>query len=349
MFLFKRLSSFYEPPTGLIKDPRTVEEKEKDFLADEILSFAPVKWTEKPRNQWRRFEIFDQGQSSSCVGQTIAKLMGIDNFLEEGKWVRYSARDLYSQRKNKPNPGAWAQDIAHIAYKKGASLEQLMPSEKRNEEQMNDDSDGKTIDEQIALVGKAGGYVSFEFSFDKVASVIEQTKKGVAISCWFNPGDWNSAIVQTRKNGVYGHLVAVVDYTLYQGRKALIFDNSWGSSWGFGGQGVLLEGNHEGVRNFALYLQDLKNTWRDEEKQIIKPRANFQRDLIFGMRNVDVIVLQECLKYEELFPINTLSTGFYGNITAKAVLEFQKKYGLPFTDGRKVDKITRDKLNELYK
>ena len=100
MNLFKRFSRFYNPPgTGLIEDQRPVKEQERDYHAEEMMTAVPVDWVEKDPSQWRKFPIFDQDGSGSCVGQTVAKLLGIENFVEEGKFVRFSARDIYSKRK----------------------------------------------------------------------------------------------------------------------------------------------------------------------------------------------------------------------------------------------------------
>ena len=103
----------------------------------------------------------------------------------------------------------------------------------------------------------------------------------------------------------------------------------------------------------AISFKPLKNTWRSEMDRP-KPKYKFERDLVFGVRNNDVAMLQECLKYEELFPINVPSTGLYLNITAKAVLAFQLKYNVaPIEElialkGRRVGPKTRQALNKIF-
>ena len=324
-------------------------------MAEEVLSFVAPKWVEKTPAQWRKFPIFNQAQSGSCVGQTYSKLLGVENVLEEGKWVHFSARDIYSQRSIKPAFGMHSQEAADICYKKGVTIEQLMPSQNLPEIEMNKEHDRKEIDKQIALVGKAGGYLSLPFDFDKLASVMEQTKKAIAIACWFNSGDWSSAEVMTRAGGTYGHLVALVDYCLWKGKKALVFDNSWSQNWGYNGQGIIVEGKHLGVRDYCVYLQDLHNNWRDVGIIIEKPKYVFKINLNFGMRNNDVIALQDALKYFECFPIETQSTGYYSVITAKAVLKWQLQYKVDSEEeliklnGRHFGPKSISKINELLK
>lgn len=352
LFFIKKKSLMKNLGTGCLKDPRTQEEKQLDFRSEEVLSSAPVVWREKPRSEWRKFPIFNQSTSGSCVGQTYAKLLGVENFLEEGKWVDYSARDIYSQRLNKPNIGMWSHDAADICYKKGVTLEQLMPSQGLDESAMNREDDRKEIDKQIALVGKSDGYLSLPFTFDGIANIIDKTRKAVSLVAWFNPGDWNTAEVMTREGGAYGHLVAAVDYTLYKGKKAIIFDNSWGEAWGWGGQGFIKEGNHYGVRDYCTYLKDLSNNWRDGV-EVVKPKFVFHKNLELGMRNNDVIALQNALKFFECFPQDSESTGYYGQITARSVLKWQREYKvdgeevLASLEGKKFGPKSRAAMNQL--
>jgi hypothetical protein len=85
-----------------------------------------------------------------------------------------------------------------------------------------------------------------------------------------------------------------------------------------------------------------------------KPKHTFKNIMKMGERNDDIKALQDCLKYEGLFPVNTESTGYYGAITVKAVLEFQIKYNVALPDelnqlaGRQAGLKTLAKLNELY-
>jgi hypothetical protein len=51
---------------GLIPDPRSEEEKLKDYRAEEVLAaFVPIEWKEKPESEWRKYPIFNQDYSSS--------------------------------------------------------------------------------------------------------------------------------------------------------------------------------------------------------------------------------------------------------------------------------------------
>ena len=95
MFLKKKFG------TGALKDKPDM----RDYDLREIASAPIVSWTEK--TDFKSFPIFNQSQSSSCVAQATAKLLGIENYLEEGKFVSLSARDIYSRRINYPLEGMY--------------------------------------------------------------------------------------------------------------------------------------------------------------------------------------------------------------------------------------------------
>ena len=341
------------PFKEVLDDPRTTEEKERDYRAEEIRPLTAPVWVEKPRSIWRKFPIFDQDQSGSCVGQSVAKLLGIENHLEEGKFVHLSARDIYSRRSNKPMPGMWFQNAMEIGYKYGATIEQLMPSQKMNEGQMNNDSDRKVSDEQIALVLKGGNYVSLPINIDAIASIYPKPIV-IGVKFWYDEYNRPDPKVLRTGNPPYHHAIAKVDYTIYNGKRCLVIDDSWGLNTGWEGQRVISEDWFKSGRiSAAWYFEDLRNDWRDLEGGA-RPKHRFDKDLVLGMRNNDVIALQDCLKWENLFPTNQTSTGYYGGITAKAVLDFWIKYGIAtqqeidILQGKRVGVKTRARLNELF-
>ena len=105
--------------SGAIIDTRLKEKKLKDFKFEEIVANVnPVNWIEKTPDQWRKFPIFQQNGSGSCVAQTEAKELGIMRWLKDGIYVHFSATDIYQQRANKPSAGMNAADarMAQIKY-----------------------------------------------------------------------------------------------------------------------------------------------------------------------------------------------------------------------------------------
>jgi ABC-type transport system substrate-binding protein len=94
---------------------------------------------------------------------------------------------------------------------------------------------------------------------------------------------------------------------------------------------------------------------RIREKVIKKePSFQFKSDLRVGSRGKEVKELQKCLaKFPEIYPSREI-TGYFGNLTKKAVKAFQEKFkddilkpfGLEEGTGE-VKKKTREKLNEV--
>lgn len=150
------------------------------------------------------------------------------------------------------------------------------------------------------------------------------------------------------------HSVAAVDYTLYNGKKALIIEDSWGLDSGIEGQRVITEDFFNARCWFAAHFMNF--AFEDQTADPQKPHYVFNRDLEFSPTvaygDKDVIALQDILKYEGLFPKNIESTGYFGSITRDAVGDFQVKHGVVAPGGEGYGRVgprTRAKLNELYK
>jgi len=349
MFWFlKRKTNVNIEKLGAIPDPRTKEEKDDDYLAKEILfSYAPVEWREKNEDEWSKFPIFFQNRSSSCIAQAVAKALGIENFIEEGKFVHYSARDIYSRRKNYPSEGMYFQDGMSIGHKEGATFEQLMPSQGMSESLMNDSADRTPLTEIAAKIGKGGNYVSLPIDIDAIASIIEYQKKGVVIGVRFGPNEWDREVPQVLGNDKrYGHGVCATNAILYNGKKALVIEDSWGTSKGKDGRRIVTKDWFDAKRiTYAGYYKFFKNDGLSDQE---KPKHNFKNNLYYGMeKEPEVVILQECLSYLKFFPSDIDFTGNFYNITRTAVKAFQTSVGIEPVKGY-VGPLTRAKLNELF-
>ena len=83
--------------SGVVDDNRSEVEKLSDFKQSELVSsYVAPKWQEKTLDQCRNFPIFNQDGSGSCVAQTMAKLLGINYFIDNGDYVHFSATDRKS-------------------------------------------------------------------------------------------------------------------------------------------------------------------------------------------------------------------------------------------------------------
>jgi len=144
------------------------------------------------------------------------------------------------------------------------------------------------------------------------------------------------------------HSVTAVDWCLINGKKSIIVEDSWGPNFGFSGQRVIDEDFFNARNWYSGYLMN----FRFEAQPVSqKPQYTFNIDLEFGMTSDEVKALQDCLRWERLFPSNAQSTGYFGAVTKKAVQDFQIKYGVTTAGSAGYGRVgpkTRAKLNEIF-
>lgn len=311
---------------GALPDQRSEAEQAKDFKFEEIVaSVAPVNWTEKISTSWRKFPIFNQDGSGSCVAQTMAKIMGVMYWLKNGVYVHFSATHIYQRRSNKPAGGMAGVDAFEIA-KKGATLEVLTPSQDMSDVQM----DGIKIEqykEDVGQIFKLGNYILGPIKdIETVASIIQQTGKAVMVWYYFTYAEWTDVPEVKESNLDLGgnrtvrHSVTAVDFTLYKGKKCLIIEDSWGPNFGKGGQRIITEDFHK-VRNwFVGHPMNFKF-----EEPVVPPVLiyKFTKTMKQGDQNNEVKELQLFLQKLGMFPANSATTGYFGAVTKKAVVAFQ--------------------------
>ena len=365
--------------SGALIDVRPEEEKENDYHFGEIVAAAnPVSWVEKPQSAWRKFPIFNQDGSGSCVAQTLAKLLGILYWLKNQLYVHFSATHIYQRRSNKPSGGMAGVDAFNIA-RKGVTLEELVPSQNMADPQM-DGAEIPQYKQDVGSVFKIGNYVSLPIKdIDTIASVIQTTNKAVMVWFYFKSDEWSDVpTVKYPDLNLYAgdtnrHSVTAVDFVLYQGKKALIIEDSWGQFFGLNGQRVITEDFFRARNWFAAYPINFAfddQTQPQPQPVPVKPKYAFTKPLVFILwdnaknqpanmalhesQKTDVVALQNILKYEGHFPSNVTSTGYYGSITAKAVYAFQVAHKVaPLSEldslrGRRVGEKTIKALNEIY-
>ena len=336
---------------GALDDPRIREEKLKDFRFEELVTAPPlIDWTEKPKEKWRSYPVRNQNGAGSCVSYSKALELGILNELEEEEFVLLSARDVYTRRSNQGSAGMWGQDANQICIKDGATLETLMPSDNKNETEINKTDDRKPHKEVVGKIFRAKNWIALPFEMNSIASILK-TGKGVNLFFKFNYSEWNRP-VPVLSNQVLDchHSVVAIDYTWYNGKRALIIQDSWGLKNTYEGRRVISEDWLNPVFrriNWASYFEDLCNWDLLKKEDLTKPKWRFEKDLWFGLKNNDVIMLQDALKWLDLFPKTQISTGFFGGITRDSVKKFQIKYGIEPVEGY-VGKITRARLNEIF-
>lgn len=362
-----------DPGTGANLDTRPETERQKDHsFVETVASANVVNWVEKPENQWRKFPEQNQNGSSSCVAQTVKKCLGIMYWLKHGTFVRFSATHIYQRRSNRPAGGMFGVEAFDLAMK-SITLEELVASESMTDGQM----DSKKVENYHDEVGKVftiGGHLgTLNGDIDNIASIIQTTGKGVMVWFYFTAAEWSKLIpvvevglIDERDHRALRHSVTAVDYTLYKGKKALIIEDS--AHFGGLSRRIITEDFFKKRHYFGRYPMNFRFQGAVSTN---KPTYNFSPTKILSfiplnsagqisdpVKNAaqknDVIALQNILKFEGLFPSNVESTGYFGSMTAKWVLAFQKKHNvdsdasLDPLQGRTVGPKTISVLNQLY-
>jgi hypothetical protein len=341
---------------GAIRDYRSREDKKKDILFKEIVaSTSPVEWEEKKPKEWRSFPIRNQNGSGSCVAMTMAKLLGILEWQRGGEFVEFSASDIYQRRSNKnwgDGQGMIGTDAFDIARKYGATLEQFMPSMNLTEKQINE-VPRKEYHERIGSAFTIDNYVQFtpKTSFEEIASTIQKTEKGVMVWFKFDYKEWSDIPEVIVTNPRLHHSVTAVDFTLLDGKKYLVIEDSWGEKRGKEGRRLISEDFFRQRNTFCAYPLSFKlNPIITDQK--VRVIHKFKKDMEFGERSEEVKLMQQVLQQKGFFPKNVDCTGYYGALTARAVLAFQKEYDVaPETvlnryKGHYAHKATRAYLNK---
>lgn len=320
--------------SGIVADPRTNTEKIKDFRHEEIASTVALNWKEKAYDEWRKFPKRDQDGSSSCMAHSGVKILGVENFIEEKKFIELSATPIYQARQNKPNEGMWQQDCLDLLSKPIACKESSLPSQGIGEALINEPFTLSEEMEKEAELYRSNGYAFVSAKdIDSIASVIEQGKAVQLMLFFLGNEYWKGtpeiidSTLKQREERSLRHGVSAVDYCLINGKKALIIEDSagWWTTINQTGQRIITEDFLISRCFGAGYLIYRKNA----EKQTLKPKVKFTTSLSFGiMKNNNVALLQDILKYEGFFPINFPSTGNFLQITAKAVVKWQIKHGI---------------------
>lgn len=290
---------------------------------------ASAEFRVKKRSEWRTFVQQFQNTTSACVAFTTAKIALILYFLKTGRVVKFSPAWYYTQRKNKPAEGMFFGDIVTLAGR-GSVLYDLLPCEGITESAIN----AIRIEEEHKVTAPAfalpSNWITVQILFDRAASTVEITKKG--IMCWFkiHRGEWfgnEIPKVISRSEQISGHSVTIVDAFTYNGVEYLLIEDSADRIWQ-----KLITREYFNARCYLLaYPINFKFSAGSENKPIY---------------DGSIISIQKCFRYEGFFPLNIPYAENWGKITTESAIKFQAKYGLTQSGIR--SKQLEDTLKEMY-
>jgi hypothetical protein len=300
------INFFKKSYKGLLDDPRPIEERLLDYKHEDLIrGTTTISWVEG--KQTRSFPIQNQDGSSSCVAQSLAKLLSIHEVLEGRPYTRLSPKFIYTRRTNYPAGGMWMPEALKIACNEGSCEEALMPSDNKGESFMNDKYEPEGV---IENAKKYKGKLYFEITnrnIDNIAEVLEQGY-GVSLGFRFDYNEWTDfPLIYENSKKECGHAVAVVDYTLINGKKYLVIEDSWGPGHGKGGVRYISEEFLNARCFYAGYITSFTG---------VESKFVFTKTLRVGSRGLDVKMLQTKLGIK--------ADGKFGEQTKKAVIKFQK-------------------------
>lgn len=323
-------------------DNRPIEKQQKDWYQEELVAQTnPVNWVVKKRNEFRSFPVMNQNYTNKCVAFTLRKLAMINYFLKTGELLDFSASFPYEYRVNKPTGGMIGVDAFDIWVNRGIPTEALCRSNQIR------DNDEVKIDEMAIQVAKGflcGAHIGINpGDFDRVASTIQTTDKGIMGWFYFTSREWSKEFPEVMDNltspydeRASRHSVTIVDFGILDGKEVLKVEDSAH----FGGLNTryITREFFEKRNFFNRYSMNFKY----EQKQEETPKLT--KTLRMGMTDPEVVILQNILKNKGYYATNSQSTGFFGSYTHSVVVKLQKDFGL-VVDGI-VGPKTREVLNK---
>lgn len=330
---------------GALRDP--IDKRDFRFTAN----FSAVPLPDTFSIKSKILGIRDQGQSGSCGGQAFGYHMETNTFLRDGNFTALSSKSIYQPVFMAPE-GSNARDLIARINRFGVCLEADVPSYDNgyppSEAFMEDGS--KITSQMLVTAKKYSGKTYLAFSstdMNQVKQAIFQGNGAVVAVLGNNPC-WttgNGEIAVPDRNQLnWGHFVFLTGWVVRNGSRFFEFVNSWGGEWGDKGFGYLPEQYLLAGYGYNEWIV-IENALPDNSFH-----HQFNVNLTYGQTSDEVKALQIMLVKKGY---DTLITGFYGEMTRKAVLAFQLDFKvdnwitLYALNGKYVGPKTRVVLNSL--
>ncbi|HRY62947.1 MAG TPA: hypothetical protein P5056_04235, partial [Candidatus Paceibacterota bacterium] len=182
-------------------------------------------------------KIKNQGKSYSCVGQAIAYYVQLLNFLETGKQVEMSARDVYSTIYQ-PEGGAYIVDGMKKICNSGCVEEKDAPSYENgvapSEAFMKNRADITSQESENGMTYLAKKYCTFEKKNVEKLKIAIYEGTGAVVACDGNNTCWADGEIEVPEKVNWAHGILMVGWD--DTKKVFEFVNSW-NGWGFDGFG----------------------------------------------------------------------------------------------------------------
>lgn len=354
--------------TGAFESPRDY----RDIALDSVL--PPVTLPESFSIDISMLPIENQRQIGACVGHAGAKYKQKLDQVDTGKIIRESPRFLYAVCKcldGITDQGTFPRLSMKVLFDYGCATEDTVPNDTTlDHETYVYNRDINKIPKEAfkdAIQNKISGYAAVDISPEGIKkSIYQSTGCSMLVRVgkeWYSDKNglntWDpERILPIRPPAVIisGHQIYVYGYETVGDDMKIFFINSWSGDWATAGKGWFWWSEYKNFIVEAWTALDIPNKLL-EQVQNLPSENNFKYEfknvIVIGDRGPDVKALQTALKIDGTFTYPEI-TGFYGAITAKAVMDFQKKYKvaswleLVFLKGERVGPKTLATLNRLF-
>lgn len=250
---------------GLIK-PLSIRDYRLETLPAGAVLDLPSKFSLRDKIG----KIKNQNGSLSCVAQATAYYLQLLNYIETGKQIELSARDIYSLIFIKDSGGSYIKDAFSKACNSGCveellatsymGLNKMPPTEEfmRNRTDITQEAMDKGMD---YLASK---YITWDNVKPELYEKAIYKGNGCVVVSWGNNDIWQTKDIQLpsfRSQMVWRHGIYIIGFD--REKRMFEFVNSWGEEWGDKGFGYLpYDYITQGYVSNPMTLVDLPNeTW----------------------------------------------------------------------------------------
>lgn len=327
-------------------------------------------YPDKKRVDISKLPVWYQRKIGACVGHACAKYkqrLDLDTIPEA---IPLSARFLYTIAKSLDgyqDEGTYPRLVMKILKDYGCATEKTVPNDTTLSHEAYvynrniDNLPSGALNE--AKKYKIASYASVpmtKLGIQKAVNFADGLSMLVRLDAsWWSDKNgitWDPARILPLKApnpAISGHQIYVFGYEVVGDDMKVFFLNSFSSDWGNHGEGWFWLSEYQKFMVEGWTAINVPAQLLDEANNLPATFShNFNRVISYGERSEEVKALQRALSVDKSF--NYTVTGYYGDITAAAVLSFQRKYKVASTaelnglNGKRVGAKTLAKLNELF-
>lgn len=305
---------------------------------------APIALPAEYETDISMLPVTNQGGIGACVAYVIFLMLQYQNYKETGKVIPLSKRFIYTiARAISGMKGQVGQGLMPLFGFKAIKIGDWDRDVLDDTSLPHADYENMTISEAMkaeAYAYRIGGYAQIT---DMVTLQKAIMRDGlVAVSLPFGGGNFNQALLSPFTIMDSRHYVTIKGWKTSNGRTKFLFRNSWSEFWGTVGEGAFFWDEYQGQAIDMFSITDVPNSFLESARSTA---FQFTSDIAKGASGPIVIELQKALA--DLGYYTGPVTGYYGNLTAQGVTDFQMRTGIKTNYGKNVGPQTRAKLNEL--